>query len=321
VIRVATILCLLATPAVARGPLFDLPIDCTLGEDCYIQHFVDNDPSPQIRDFSCGGTTYDGHKGVDFALPSLAAMKLGVDVVASAPGTVIGIREGVPDQIYTAENAAEVEGLECGNGVVIRHGDGWATQYCHLAEGSIAVQQGQRVAMGTTLGKVGLSGKTQFPHVHLSVRKDNEVVDPFAPKSRESCNVDGSEETLWLTPPAYEPGGIVSAGFATRVPSYAEVKAGTAAEKGIGVSAPALVFWGFGHMAKTDDVFTITLLGPEGQIIEQSKPMSRNRALFFRAAGKKRTTDAWPSGVYTGMVEMLRDGEIIDTLSIQQTIE
>lgn len=317
---VAIITLLLATPAVARGPLFGLPIDCTLGTDCYIQHFVDNDPTPETRDYACGGTTYDGHKGVDFALPSIKAMDAGVDVIASAPGTVIGIRDGVPDQIYTAENASQVEGIECGNGVVVRHGGGWTTQYCHLEQGSIAVKQGQRVAMGAVLGRVGLSGKTQFPHVHISVRKDNKIVDPFDPASRETCGLEAGEKTLWLNPPAYEDGGVISAGFATEVPEYNDIKAGTAAQNDIALDAPAFVLWGFGHMAKKDDEFSMSLTGPNGEIVTNTQPITRNRALFFRATGKKRTGNAWPQGTYTGVVELRRNGQVIGRQTVTQTL-
>ncbi|WP_420862778.1 M23 family metallopeptidase [Algirhabdus cladophorae] len=291
-----------------------------MGDDCYIQHFVDSDPSPERRDFRCGLTTYEGHKGTDFALPSLRAMELGVNVIAAAPGTVIGLRDGVPDQIYSAENADQVEGIECGNGVVIRHGDGWTTQYCHLEQDSVSVIKGQRVAMGAVLGRVGLSGKTQFPHVHLTLRKDNEVVDPFAPAA-ESCGAPETEKTLWLEAPDYEPGGVITAGFATKVPEYADIKAGTAAERDIDVTAPALVLWGFGHMAQEGDVFSLRLMGPDGEITQNSQPLTRNRALFFRAAGKKRTQDEWPAGTYTGIVELFRGGQMIDTRQVVQRIE
>lgn len=59
-------------------------------------------------------------------------MQNGVNVIAAAPGTVAGFREGVDDVVYSDENAADVDGIECGNGVVISHGAGWVTQYCHL---------------------------------------------------------------------------------------------------------------------------------------------------------------------------------------------
>jgi len=84
-IRATLALLLLAAPAAAGSFLLNPPVDCTLGETCFIQNFVDRDPGPGAADFTCGPMTYDGHKGTDFALPSLAAMRQGVDVLAAAP--------------------------------------------------------------------------------------------------------------------------------------------------------------------------------------------------------------------------------------------
>ena len=40
---------------------FRSPIDCQLGVDCFIQNYVDQDPSPKWQDFNCGRLTDDGH--------------------------------------------------------------------------------------------------------------------------------------------------------------------------------------------------------------------------------------------------------------------
>lgn len=89
-LAVSVILMSLAAPAVARDIVLGLPIDCDLDEVCYIQQFVDHDPSANARDFACGMLTYDGHKGTDFALPDRAMVDLGVNVVAAAPGPCAG---------------------------------------------------------------------------------------------------------------------------------------------------------------------------------------------------------------------------------------
>lgn len=36
--------------AASRSPQFRIPIDCTLGENCYIMHYVDRDPGPGVPD-------------------------------------------------------------------------------------------------------------------------------------------------------------------------------------------------------------------------------------------------------------------------------
>ena len=199
-------LCLTLAAPVAAGA-FDLtpPIACDLGEDCHIQQYVDADPGPGSQDFRCGTLSYDGHKGTDFALPSLVEMEAGVAVLASAPGVVRALRDGMADGSFAAGNAASVEGRECGNGVVIDHGDGWETQYCHLRRGSVQVSKGDRVARGAPLGAVGMSGKAEFPHVHLSVRRNGEVVDPFAPEAARCGEPPATD--LWQDTPGYERAG------------------------------------------------------------------------------------------------------------------
>src|SRR3546814_7279083 len=65
-----------------------------------------------------------------------------------------------------------------GNWVAVRHGDGWVTTYAHMLKGSVAVRAGQRVARGDRLGLVGLSGNTDFPHLHFAVTLGNRLLDP-----------------------------------------------------------------------------------------------------------------------------------------------
>ncbi|MDQ3558421.1 MAG: M23 family metallopeptidase, partial [Pseudomonadota bacterium] len=166
-----------------------LPIACDIGRTCLVQHLVDRDPGPGARDYMCGTLTNDGHDGVDFRLPSLAAMRAGVDVLAAADGTVAAIRDGTPDRSVRETGLEAVAGTECGNGVRITHGNGWETQYCHMAQGSIQVSPGDPVLAGATIGRVGLSGQTEFPHLHLTVRRDGEVIDPFAAEGDDqSCD-------------------------------------------------------------------------------------------------------------------------------------
>jgi len=44
-------------------------------------------------------------------------MDAGVDVLASAAGTVRGVRNDMRDVLYTPELAGEINGRDCGNGV------------------------------------------------------------------------------------------------------------------------------------------------------------------------------------------------------------
>lgn len=294
-----------------------LPVDCTLGETCYIQQFFDHDTGPEWADFTCGSLAYDGHDGTDFALPSRKDMAAGVPVLAAASGRVKGTRDGVED-FSPAQG-----GRECGNGVVIDHGNGWETQYCHLRMGSVRVQTGDMVAAGTPLGLVGQSGMAAFPHLHLGVRKDGVAVDPFAPSATHSCDsARGAQgrEDLWQDDLAYVAGGIIGAGLATEVPEFDAVKAGLASPATLPSDAPALVLWVYMFGARAGDAVLFEITGPDGAIITERSLLDRTQALLFRAVGRKLRGPAWPAGVYRGTAKMMRGAAELGRAEVSLTI-
>ncbi|MCM2562657.1 M23 family metallopeptidase [Lutimaribacter sp. EGI FJ00015] len=305
-----------ATSAAARDLPLAIPVDCTLGDSCFIQQYVDHDNGPGAHDFTCGPLSYDGHKGTDFGLPSFAAMRAGVDVLAAAPGTVAGTRDELPDTGWSPE----FEGKDCGNGVVIDHGGGWQTQYCHMKRGSITVEPGQRVAMNTVLGKIGFSGRTQFPHLHLSVRQDGKVVDPFDPDGQITCDmVDDSP--LWSATLDYMPGGLLSAGFADAVPAYDAIKDGTAHAGTLPASTDAVVLWGYAFGAKAGDTIRLVIESPDGtRFFSHDAAVADAKAQLFRAAGK-RLRSPMASGSYRGEVTLIRAGRVIDQMQTQLRVD
>ena len=86
---------------------------------------MDHDPSSGASDTRCGPLAYDGHTSTDFAIRDPLANPNGVNVIASAADTIKTLRDGVPDIAYTPARASELDGKECGNGVVIVHDQGW----------------------------------------------------------------------------------------------------------------------------------------------------------------------------------------------------
>jgi hypothetical protein len=315
--RLVAVLLALGVPAAAGALELQLPIACTLGQDCYIQQYLDHDPGPGAADFLCGTLSYDGHDGTDFGIPTLADMERGVPVLAAAAGEVKGIRDGMPDVLMGTPGAPDLTGRECGNGVLIRHPDGWETQYCHLRMGSVAVRPGDIVAAGDRLGLVGLSGMTEFPHVHLSLRKDGEAVDPFAPAGTPACGA-APEDTLWADPPAPTAGGLLRAGFADAVPDYEAIKAGSAIA--LPATDSALVFWGYFYGGREGDRVEIAIDGPEGEVIRHVDDLNGKQGLFFRAAGRRVPEGGWPPGLYEGTIRLVRAGEEIATGEVALTL-
>ena len=157
---------------------FEVPIICPEEGYCYVQNYVDVNPVNGGQDYKNLLRSYDGHRGTDFRIPYLAMLR-GVAVVAAANGKVLRVRNSMADRSLT-ELLGENEGYECGNGVVIDHGDGWHTQYCHMKKGSVTVKPGETVQAGMALGAVGLSGRTEFAHLHFQVTHNGKTVCPFS---------------------------------------------------------------------------------------------------------------------------------------------
>jgi hypothetical protein len=81
----------------------------------------------------------------------------GATLIAPAAGTV--------NQSFYHNNA--------GNVIQINHGSGWFTTYLHLQSRSVKV--GNKVQMGTVIGKVGKTGPTSnyHPHLHFELGYDS----------------------------------------------------------------------------------------------------------------------------------------------------
>ncbi|MCU0731337.1 MAG: M23 family metallopeptidase [Hyphomonas sp.] len=269
-----------------------------------------------MRDYACGGSTYDKHDGVDFRLLSAKAAKEGVAVLAAAPGVVKAGRDNMDDIFFRQLTPGQIKGKECGNGVVLDHGDGWETQYCHMLKGSVSVAKGQEVKRGDVLGKVGFSGMADFAHVHLTVRKNGVAVDPFAPEAPPgSCTAGGSGASLWQPEVAarlgYRSGVILGSGFTSAPPDLNRLEADHTALAPLDALSPALIFYArFMNLAAGDRIrFVIT--GPGGPLIEQvSEPIDRNKATYFAYAGKKRRELPWQEGRYEARAELVRAGAV-----------
>lgn len=157
-----------------------LPVDCKLGEECFVQQMPDVDQSPNVLDALCGKATYQGHDGWDIRVRSLKDINRPTSVLSVADGIVARIRDGMPDRIYDrVQDHDLVDGKECGNGVVVEHADGLVSQYCHLKQGSVSVRPGTHIRKGETIGSIGASGLAEFPHLHLSIRRDGATVEPL----------------------------------------------------------------------------------------------------------------------------------------------
>lgn len=292
-----------------------LPVACEIGRSCAVQHYVDHVADPGAGDYRCGSLTYDGHDGTDIRVPNLAAMRAGVDVVAAADGQVLRTRDGMEDVSITGRGRESVESAECGNGALVDHGNGWQTQYCHMAKGSLSVKPGDAVRAGDRIGRVGLSGATEFPHLHFTLRKDGQVIDPFtAGPAAQACSLT---ETVSLWEPSarralgYEPGSVLNKGFAPGPVSMEAIESGAAEQDVPGTASPALVAYVRAIGLKGGDVQSLTLFDADGKPVARNTaaPLDRDKAQWMMFAGIRQPAGGFRPGLYRALYRVERDGK------------
>lgn len=301
------------------------PVDCQIGRTCEVQNYMDRDPSPGAKDYRCGTETYEGHGGVDIRLLDMTAQKAGVNVLAAAPGRVSGLRDGVADVSVKTVGSAAVSGQECGNGVVIEHGGGWETQYCHLANGSVVVKVGDTVTTGQPIARVGLSGNTEYPHLHITTRKAGTTVDAFAPNlAAGTCAAGGAGSGLWrpdaASAMAYRPGAVLNAGFAAGPVTMETIETG--AIPGPTTASTVLVAYVRAINLQGGDVQELVVKGPDGSVVAQgAQPaLDRAKAQYMMFTGKRASQGKWAPGAYSATYTVRRAGEAVITRTFSITL-
>ena len=93
----------------------------------------------------------------------------GIDLAASRGTEITALRDG--EVVYSGWKGGY------GNTVVVRHKDGYETVYGHTAKNLVSV--GDKVSSGTVIAKVGSTGRSTGPHLHLEMRRHGKPVNPL----------------------------------------------------------------------------------------------------------------------------------------------
>jgi murein DD-endopeptidase MepM/ murein hydrolase activator NlpD len=117
------------------------------------------------------------HKGVDFAAPT------GTPIHAAGAGKV------------------EFVGWQHGYGKVvkIKHDGGYETVYGHMSRFNDALKKGSTVAMGQTIGFVGMTGDATGPHLHYEFHVNGVYTDPLIAKMPEANPIPSKYRKDFLT--------------------------------------------------------------------------------------------------------------------------
>jgi len=153
--------------------------------------------------------------------PRWGRLHNGVDLAADA-ANVKSPADGVVD-------IAAMKNDDCGGTIMINHADGYKSGYCHMQK--INVIAGQKVQKGEVIGISGGGpndpgkGRSDGRHLHFTLRKDGQVVDPMNFIGKEGIVMTGStpESSSKASEDAYDYATSKNKSTTSSSPKYAEV--------------------------------------------------------------------------------------------------
>jgi hypothetical protein len=93
----------------------------------------------------------------------------GAEIHAVTDGQVVGVLDGLPEQVPGANPSGLPLEQYAGNHIVQDLGDGNYALYAHLKTGSVKVKVGDRLSSGQVIALLGNTGNTSEPHLHFHV--------------------------------------------------------------------------------------------------------------------------------------------------------
>lgn len=126
----------------------------------------------------------------------------GAEVLAVADGTVVDVKDGIPENDPTSDKKAVPITLETvgGNYIILDLGNGYFAFYAHLQPNSLRVKVGDKITRGQVLALLGNSGNSDAPHLHFHITDGNSPLGaegvPYVFELFEMQGILPSEELL-----------------------------------------------------------------------------------------------------------------------------
>lgn len=283
------------------------PVKCNINQNCWIMNYVDDDSTVNWHDYNDGRQTYDGHTGTDIAIKNLSQMRQGVDVIAAASGVVVATRDGVQDKNALSQDLSQLQSIGCGNRVAIKTG-GFLTDYCHMKNGSIRVKKGDYVSAGQTLGQIGMSGLTEFPHLHISVQQNDQFVDPFKGLERYS---KGYKNPLWssnaLQQLSYKPHIVYNVGVSNEIPKLLDIRNEKYKNNQISSNSDMILVWIDTMHVEVNDVIDVSINSSNGTpFFKQRIVVDKANAKKLFYLGRRRPANGFARGNYNVQISFKR---------------
>ena len=286
----------------AALPRFVLPVAGEAGRDWVVSQYFDADARDgHASDFRGSSTTYDGHDGIDFSISRFDRMDQGVAVLAAADGVVREVRDGAFDRNGQF-------GSSDANYVIVDHGNGTESWYWHLAEGTVAVVEGQAVSAGQTLGLVGSSGHSNGPHLHFEVRSGGVAVDLMSDPGR--FWVASPDTTATLAPAVVDSGIHHGNPFSDSAETIWRQNQFPANYGG------RVTFWYDVTPMRAGDVYTVQWFDPAGVLQSTSRRTApedgvRARQSWYLNADWSRSPGTWQVAVLVDGAEVGREAFVV----------
>lgn len=248
---------LIFLPTTSFSNQFITPIEGVPYVDWFISNFADVDLTENgtAFDWNGGAITYDGHKGIDYALTDgFEQMDAGVEIYAASAGQVVTVEDGYFDR-WSHENPNTI-GMPSNVVEIYNYADDRLTRYFHIKKNSIVVEVGDQIVAGQLLGLVGSSGNSTGPHLHFElIAKVNNSFPTIATYT---------DAAQWWVEPLPYPTDVVFSGVAVdSKPNYsASVPTFDLAAGQTHLAHTWVAYFGY----DASKIFDITIYNPSGSI-------------------------------------------------------